>query len=248
MLADSKLSPERQRHAVDVVERNAKSMAQLIEDLLDVSRIVSGKVRLNVALTQLTPIVEAALESIHPAADAKEIAIVRALDSQRAEVLGDASRLQQIVWNLVSNAVKFTPERGRIDVVLTRREAGIELRVTDNGPGIDPRFLPHVFEPFRQADGGIARVHGGLGLGLSITRHLVELHGGEIEARNEPSEGPRSWCAFGSRRHLRPSSRPSDHAPNMRKGRRIWPSYRCWWSMTRMMPACSSKKCSSKPG
>jgi len=217
MLAESNLSPEKQRRAIQVVERNATSMAQLIEDLLDVSRIVSGKMRLNISAIDLTLILDSALDSVRPAADAKEIGIHRQVEPVLGMVMADSTRLQQVVWNLASNAVKFTPQGGRIDIVVRRFEAGIELAVTDTGRGIDPRFLPHVFEAFRQADGTIARAHGGLGLGLAITRHLVELHGGRIEAR---SEGEGCGATFVVRLPLATGRKPSKESLGAEGGRR----------------------------
>lgn len=156
----------------------------MIDDLLDVSRILSGKLQLEVGVVLLSDVVAQALESVRPAAAAKQIRLQATLDSQGA-VMGDPTRLQQVIWNLLSNAVKFTSKGGRIRVVLSRRDSLVELTVADNGQGIDEAFLPHVFERFRQADGGIARRVGGLGLGLSIARHLVEAHGGTIEAVSE---------------------------------------------------------------
>ncbi|HEY1955410.1 MAG TPA: PAS domain S-box protein [Polyangiaceae bacterium] len=185
MLRAHTLQEVQRIHANEIIERNAVTMTQLIEDLLDVSRIVSGKMRIDVHTTEIAPIVEAALDSVKPAADAKAIVIERDLDRLPALVAGDAARLQQIVWNLVSNAVKFSPRGGRVRVASRTEGDTLEFVVSDRGKGIPPRFLPYVFEPFRQADGGIARMSGGLGLGLAITKHLVELHGGTIEAKSE---------------------------------------------------------------
>ena len=172
-------------HGLDVIERNAKSQAKLIEDLLDVSRITTGKMRLNVRPTRIGPVVAAAVDAVRPAADAKQIAIHCQLDAADAELAGDPDRLQQVVWNLLNNATKFTPNGGRISVSLkeTGRPARmVELSVADNGMGIDPKFLPSVFDRFRQADSSSTRSHGGLGIGLTVVQHIVELHGGTMHA------------------------------------------------------------------
>jgi PAS domain S-box-containing protein len=184
MLRAGSVPAGRQAAALDTIERNARNQAQLIDDLLDVSRIMSGKLQLQIGVVQIADVVGHALETVRPAADARQIRIQTTLDSQ-CSVLGDASRLQQVVWNLLSNAVKFTPKGGRVRIVLSRRDSSVELCVVDTGQGIEPSFLPHVFERFRQADGNITRHVGGLGLGLSIARHLVEAHGGVIEATSE---------------------------------------------------------------
>lgn len=180
ILRGGQLPEERRTRALETVERNAHAQAQLVEDLLDISRIMSGKLVLEVESVDLSAVVEAALESIRPAAAAKGIRLQPALDSI-AQVMGDPTRLQQIVWNLLSNAVKFTPREGRVQVLVERRDSSVEITVADTGKGIPPEFLPHVFERFRQAEGSVSRKYGGLGLGLSIVKHLVELHGGTIE-------------------------------------------------------------------
>jgi PAS domain S-box-containing protein len=172
------LSVERQAHALEVVERNALSQARIVEDLIDVSRILSGKLRLEVGPVDLGAAVEAALESIRPAAEAKGLQL--SLRLQEGTILGDASRIQQMIWNLLTNAVKFTPSGGHIDVDARRDNGSIEISVRDDGAGIAPEFLPYVFERFRQAEASSNRRYGGLGLGLSIVRHLVELHGGSV--------------------------------------------------------------------
>jgi signal transduction histidine kinase/ActR/RegA family two-component response regulator len=169
---------------LSVIERNARSQAQIISDLLDMSSIISGKVRLDVQAADLATIVEAAINTVRPAADAKEIRLQVILDPLARPVRGDPNRLQQIFWNLLTNAVKFTPKGGRVSVSLERVNSHLELNVADNGEGIEPEFLPHVFDRFRQADSSMERRHGGLGLGLSIVKQLVELHGGTILARS----------------------------------------------------------------
>ena len=171
---------------IEVIERNARSQARIIDDLLDMSAIISGKVRLNARAVPLAPIVAAALETARPAADAKQIRLQLVQDEDPGlVVLGDPDRLQQIFWNLLSNAVKFTPREGGIDVRLQRVHSNVEVNVTDNGEGIDPAFLPFVFDRFRQADASTTRRHSGLGLGLSIVRKLAELHGGAVRAASK---------------------------------------------------------------
>jgi signal transduction histidine kinase/DNA-binding response OmpR family regulator len=171
--------------ALETIERNAKAQSQLIDDLLDVSRIVTGKLRLVTQPVEIARVIEAAVESVRPAARAKKIRLEVELEPLDGPLLGDAGRLQQVAWNLLSNAVKFTPEGGRVGVLLRRAGTDAEVRVEDTGQGIDAEFLPHVFDRFRQADGSTTRQYGGLGLGLAIARHLVELHGGAISADSE---------------------------------------------------------------
>ena len=182
LLRDASVS-ESLRKGLDVIDRNARAQARMVDDLLDFSRILAGKLRLDAERVDLADVVEYVIRSVGPAAQAKDIRIVSALESAGA-VQGDPSRLQQIVWNLLSNAVKFTGKGGLVEVALRRTDGEVELTVSDNGQGITPEFLPHVFERFRQEDAGIARQHGGLGLGLSIARQLVEMHGGRIAARS----------------------------------------------------------------
>jgi PAS domain S-box-containing protein len=182
MLRTGIVAPERQEKAVETIERNATSLTQIVEDVLDISRIVSGKIRLNVQAVDFPDIVRSAVDVVAPAADAKGVRIETVVDPQATPVSGDPDRLQQVLWNLLSNAVKFTNRRGRIQVRLERVDSHVEVVVSDTGIGISPEFLPHVFERFRQADAGMARERGGLGLGLSIARQLAEMHGGTIEA------------------------------------------------------------------
>ena len=170
------------RRGLETIERNARTQTQLIDDLLDMSRITSGKLRLDVQQLRPATFVEAALETVRPAAEAKNIRLERVLDPQAGPVMGDPARLQQVVWNLLNNAIKFTPKDGKVHVSLARVNSHVEITVTDSGAGIDPEFLPHVFERFRQADASTTRKFGGLGLGLSIVKHLVELHGGTVHA------------------------------------------------------------------
>jgi PAS domain S-box-containing protein len=179
------LDEKGQRHALDVIESSARAQAQLIGDLLDISRIISGKLRLDVQPIELAPIIEAAMDVVHPAAEAKSIQLVARFGRNVGAVSGDPDRLQQVVWNLLSNAVKFTPGGGKVTVTLKRSGSQAEIGVTDSGAGISPDFLPHVFERFRQADSTSTRTHGGLGLGLAIVRHLVELHGGTVAVESD---------------------------------------------------------------
>jgi CheY-like chemotaxis protein len=172
-------------HALETIERNAQAQAQLIEDLLDVSRIISGKLRFESRLLQLQTVVHAAIEAVRPAAEAKDIIIEADYDPSVDSIFGDSTRVQQIIWNLLTNAVKFTPPGGRVQVKLERRDAVAVVSVKDSGAGISPKFLPYVFERFRQADGTTTRRQGGLGLGLAIVSHLVEMHGGTVEAQSE---------------------------------------------------------------
>ena len=172
------------RQAIAAIERNSRAQTQLIEDLLDMSRIVSGKFRLEVQTLDLVPLIHAAQESVQPAAEAREIRFESVLDPDAGPIKGDANRLQQVVWNLLSNAVKFTPKGGRIRIHMQRVNSHVELSVTDSGIGMSPEFLPHVFERFRQQDGSITRAQGGLGLGLAIVKQLVEHHGGSVEAKS----------------------------------------------------------------
>ena len=184
MLRDGGLDPATQMKAVETISRNAMLQAQLISDLLDVSRIVSGKVRLDLKPVNLPPLIQAAVDTIRPAAEAKNIKIDTFLASGIEPILGDPARLQQIVWNLLSNAIKFTFHNGHVQILLEKTGSHLELTVRDDGPGIRPDFLPHIFERFRQGDPTSTRAHQGLGLGLTIVRHLLEMHGGGIQAMN----------------------------------------------------------------
>jgi PAS domain S-box-containing protein len=170
--------------ALETIERNARAQSQLIDDLLDVSRIVTGKLRLDVRVLDPNSFIEAAIESVRPAAEAKGIRVQKIMDTGVVSVSGDPVRLQQVVWNLLSNSIKFTPKGGRVQVRLERVNSHIEIAVSDNGLGISQEFLPHVFDRFRQADQRTTRQHGGMGLGLAIVRHLVELHGGTVRAES----------------------------------------------------------------
>ncbi|MCT7982253.1 PAS domain-containing protein [Laspinema sp. A4] len=184
LLRRRKLNPEKMAQALESIERNAEMQTQLIEDLLDISRIIRGKIRLYLRPLQLTPAIEAAINTVRPTAEIKKIKLITTLDPGVGLVSGDGDRLQQVIWNLLSNAVKFTPEGGRVEICLERVENSIQIRISDTGIGIEPEFLPYMFERFRQADSKTTRSHGGLGLGLAIVRNLVELHGGQIFAQS----------------------------------------------------------------
>ena len=185
LLAAGSLDDERTAHAVRVIQRNALAQAQMIEDLLDVARITTGKLRLDVRSVTLPTVIEAVVESLQPAADARDISVESTLDPHAGAVAGDAQRLQQVVWNIVSNAIKFTPPGGRVSIQLLGGPSHVEVVVSDTGRGIAPDVLPYIFDRFRQGDSSSTRTHGGLGIGLALVKHLVELHGGTVEARSK---------------------------------------------------------------
>ena len=185
LLNSGSLDPATTQRALEIIERNTRLQAQLIEDLLDVSRIISGKLKLDLRPASLSAVVEGAIDSVRPTADAKQIALEFHSTVDSDNVLIDQGRMQQVFWNLLSNALKFTPEHGRVSLSVTAADSTLSVRVEDTGAGINPRFLPFVFDRFRQEDGATTRAHGGLGLGLSIVRHLVELHGGSVRAESE---------------------------------------------------------------
>src|SRR5205823_1760931 len=188
MLRAGMLTPDKYQRTFETIERNTFALTQMVEDILDVSRVVSGKMRLNMQPVELPIVLHEAVATIMPAAEAKHIRLETTMDPQIGPVSGDPDRLRQVVWNLLSNAVKFTPKHGRIQLRLERVNSSVEIVVSDTGIGIAPDFLPHIFEQFRQADSGSARQHGGLGLGLAIVRNLVELHGGTVYAASGGEE------------------------------------------------------------
>jgi len=227
MLSGKWLDEEESARALEVIYNNACAQNQLISDLLDVSRIITGKLRLDARLTALPPTVEAAMDAVRPAADAKNIKLISDIDPAAGPVSGDADRLQQIVWNLLSNAVKFTPAGGQVAVRLESDGALVMIAVIDTGEGIEPEFLPFVFDRFSQFERGPARSAGGLGLGLAITRHLVELHGGTVNAASRgrgqgatftvtlPLARPRNKSGDVGRDHLAGGGEiPQSHAPS----------------------------------
>ncbi len=185
MLRLGQLSEEHTAKALDTIERNARAQAQLVDDLLDVSRIMTGKLRMDVRPSDPNSFIDAAVEAVRPAADAKGVRVQKVIDTGAVSIPGDPVRLQQVVWNLLSNAIKFTPRGGRVQIRSERVNSHLEIVVSDTGQGITPDFLPHVFDRFRQADQKTSRQHGGMGLGLAIVRHLVELHGGTVSAASE---------------------------------------------------------------
>src|SRR5262249_7258726 len=185
MLCAGRLNAAQSARAFEIIVRSARSQNHLINDLLDVSRIIAGKMRLDIAPLKLGSVIEAAVETVRPAAEAKGIRLSMLLDPAAETLSGDAERLQQVVWNLLSNAIKFAPKGGRVEVRLRRFNSQFEIAVADDGQGIDREFLPHVFDYFRQEDSGTSRQQGGLGLGLAIVRHIVELHGGTVHAASE---------------------------------------------------------------
>ncbi len=212
MLRSGHLGEEKRERALETIERNARIQVQLVEDLLDFNRVITGRLRLSLAPLEPTHVLEAAVDVIRPAAEAKNVRLQVLLDPDAGTVNGDAERLQQVVWNLLSNAVKFTPKGGRVYVRMQREDSHVEIVVADTGTGIAPAFLPHVFQPFRQQDGTVTRTHGGLGLGLAIVRHLVELHGGTIEAR---SDGEGKGATFVVKLPISPL-RPASPSPSVK--------------------------------
>ena len=215
------VTTEHLQRGLETIERNARAQVHLIEDLLDVSRITEGKLRLDVKPVALAEVVEAAMASLRPAAEAKRITVQTLLDRGNDHVTGDPARLQQVAWNLLSNAVKFTPKGGRIQVALELVKSHVVLSVSDNGEGIAPEFLPHVFDRFRQGDQTTTRAFGGLGLGLSIVKHLVELHGGTVRAA---SEGRGQGTTFVVQLPLRLSRQPeSGHGAEPRQEESAYP-------------------------
>jgi CheY-like chemotaxis protein/two-component sensor histidine kinase len=209
-------NPEILAEGIDVIDRNVRLQTDLIEDLLDMSRIISGKIRLDVKRVDLPELIANAMESVRPAAEAKEVRLERIIDPLAGPVSGDASRLQQVLWNLLTNAIKFTPKGGKVQVVLERVNSHVELSVADTGEGIEPAFLPFLFERFSQADASTTRKHGGLGLGLSIVKTLVELHGGTVRA---DSAGQGQGATFIIELPIRATKAGDDELPRPRAGR-----------------------------
>ena len=205
LLRMGKLDRPAMTRALDTIERNAHVQAQLIADILDVSRIVTGKLRLELRPLDLEPVVDAAIDALRPAADAKGIQLECGLTHAGA-VLGDPDRLQQVVWNLLSNAIKFTPGGGRVTVSVKREAASVVITIADTGEGMPATLVPFVFDRFTQGDGSLTRPHGGLGLGLSIVRHIVELHGGDVKAH---SDGPGKGSTFVVALPARSAERPA---------------------------------------
>ena len=185
MLRSGRLDQKTMVRAFETIDRNAKAQAQLIEDILDVSRVIAGRLPLNMGPVDVSSVINAAIDSMQLAADSKKIQLEVTLDPSVRHTTGDSSRLQQVVWNLLANAIKFTPAGGKVEIRVERADAALQISVSDTGEGISPQFVPFIFDRFRQADSSPTRSHGGLGLGLAIVRHLVELHGGSVEADSE---------------------------------------------------------------
>src|SRR5436190_1079358 len=195
MLRQAPVSAERLPHILEIIERNAQAQARLIGDVLDVSRIITGRLRLNRELVLPQDLVESAIENVRPVADAKHIEIRVHVDDMRP-IHADRQRMQQVLWNILSNSLKFTPSGGRLDVRTRHLDSQVEISVTDTGVGLEPAFLPFVFDRFRQADQTFTRTHGGLGLGLAIVKHLVELHGGHVSAESEGVGKGSTFCVI----------------------------------------------------
>ena len=206
LLRSGRLDKATTERAIETIDRNAKSQAQLIEDILDVSRMITGKLRLNNEPVDISSVINAAIDSVQLAIDCKDLHLEVTLDPSARHTVGDANRLQQVVWNLLANAIKFTPSGGRIEVRVERAGENLQMQVSDTGQGIGSEFLPYIFDRFRQADGTTTRQHGGLGLGLAIVRQLVELHGGTIKAH---SAGAGKGATFIIQLPLAPSVTPA---------------------------------------
>jgi signal transduction histidine kinase len=187
-LRSGRLDESKMARALEIIERSAVAQAQVVEDILDVSRMIMGQFQLHVEPVDVASVINAAIDAVQLAADSKGIHLEVKLDPAARHIMGDATRLQQVIWNLLVNAIKFTPSGGHVNVKLTRAGWNAQIIVSDTGEGIDPDFLPFIFDRFRQADGTSTRAHSGLGLGLAIVQHLVELHGGTVQA-SSPGEG-----------------------------------------------------------
>ena len=185
LLKSGKVEPEELKEGLTAIERNTRVQAELIEDLLDMGRIISGQIRLDIKMIDLSLVIDSAIESVKPSMDAKQIRLHTIFDPLAGHLRGDPARLQQVIWNLLSNAIKFTPKGGRVEIIVEKLNSQVQITVSDSGEGIAPDFIPHLFERFRQADASTTRRHGGLGLGLAIVKQLVDLHGGTITATSE---------------------------------------------------------------
>ena len=217
MLRRGTIPPERTESILDTIERNAAAQMQIIEELLDLSSMSAGNLRLNIAPVDIRDLIGGAVETLRPAADAKSIALCVSIDNDIGDLAGDATRLRQVLWNLLANAVKFTPAGGRIELIARDGPTDLEITVKDSGPGIDPEFLPHVFEPFRRGESLTTRTVGGLGVGLAIVRHLVEAHGGTVTADNAHDGGSIFLVRL-------PTARPTRHEQRTQltlRGRRV---------------------------
>ncbi|MDP9002087.1 MAG: ATP-binding protein [Myxococcota bacterium] len=206
-------SPEIDR-ALATIERNAQAQVRIIEDMLDVGRIISGKLRLEISAAWVAEAIEGAIEAVRPAADAKQVQLDVEIEDNVGVIAADSERLQQVAWNLLSNAIKFTPKGGHVSVFAGRAESTLVIRVSDDGDGISPQFLPYLFEPFRQADGSITRRHGGIGLGLAIVKQLVHAHGGTITAS---SDGEGKGSTFKIELPVRPLASAAERPPQSQR-------------------------------
>jgi CheY-like chemotaxis protein/nitrogen-specific signal transduction histidine kinase len=220
LILDGALDEDRRLHAMTVIDRNVRAQVVLVEELLEVSRAIAGKLRLHVQTVDVSRVVEGAIDALRPAADAKGLRLTQAIDAATGPITGDPDRIRQVVYNLLTNAVRHTPRGGHVQVTVTRPASCVEIRVDDDGDGMAADLLPHVFERFRQGEAGTTRRHGGLGLGLAIVKHLVELHGGSNHAA---SEGPGRGASFVVRlpvAPVRPATTPPDSAvlPETRPG------------------------------
>ena len=212
LMRGNMLPPGQVQRAIETLERNARWLTQIVDDVLDISRIVSGKIRLDVQSVELASVVDNAVATVQPAADAKGVKLLSLIDPRVGPVSGDPDRLQQVLWNLLNNAVKFTPKGGRVQVRLERINSHIEIVVSDTGAGINKDFLPYVFDRFRQADSGSTRKTGGLGLGLSIVKHLVEMHGGSVTAESAGEDQGASFTVRLPMMIVQPSAaQPREH-------------------------------------
>jgi PAS domain S-box-containing protein len=219
MLKSGMVNPERLPRAVEIIHKNAVALTKIVEDVLDVSRIVSGKLRLKTQTLDLAPVLAVSVETVQPAAEAKGIALHGVMEPGPSQVVGDPDRLQQVMWNILSNAVKFTPSGGAVTVRLEPADGHVDIVVTDTGVGIAPEFIPHIFERFRQGDSRFAREFGGLGLGLAIARHIVEMHGGTIEASSEGlGKGSTFRVRLPMTHAIRPAGDPEPAAPRTAQG------------------------------
>jgi len=212
MLRRGDLEEAERPHALDVIIRSAAAQSRMVEDLLDLSRIVSGRMTLTFEKCALTTLVSEALEAVQPAAQTKGITLSTAFDPDAGEISCAPDRLRQVIWNLAMNAIKFTPAGGRIEVAVKHADGDVRIVVADNGIGISAGLLPHIFEPFRQEDSSTTRAHGGLGLGLALVKHIVELHGGRVYAES-PGKGEGATFTVtlptGSRHHVAPAPQPA---------------------------------------
>jgi len=214
LLVNGKLDEQGSKRAIETIVRNAQAQKKLIDELLDISRIIIGKLRLDVGSVNIASMISSVVDSVRPAADARNIQLQTSLDQSVAPISGDANRLQQVIWNLLSNAIKFTPKGGNVLARLVQTDSDLEITISDTGQGIAPDLLPHIFERFRQSDLTSSRRHGGLGLGLAIVRQLVELHGGTVSVES-PGEGEGS--TFKVQLPVRRVPQPGDRANSLAK-------------------------------